>query len=219
MPCVSADRNGNITNVSLVFDLVVEGFLLVHIRLEVLYALVDIRLEVEVFAVAFVIIASAGTFHALRVLVVIVAVAQLGFLNVALGAVEVVVNLLDIGGSRRIVERTIQMNSLESIDRIVKVTSIWWWSWVGCIRHVGQFILEVVDPPLVVEDYANDNDYDEENRHAGSHYYARVGLRLLFEIHHTSVHKTDIAIFSCEAIATDTAGYGAAHKVFLTVAG
>lgn len=97
-------------------------------------------------------------------------------------------NVLDIGGSRRIVERTVQMNSLESIDRIVKVTSIWWWSWVCCIRHVGQFILEVVDPPLVVEDYANDNDYDEENSHAGSHHYSGVGFWLLFEIHHTSVH-------------------------------
>lgn len=31
LSCVGADRNGNITNVSLVFDLIIEGFLLVHI--------------------------------------------------------------------------------------------------------------------------------------------------------------------------------------------
>lgn len=124
LPCVGAEGHGGVADVALVLDFVVEWLLLVRKRLEVLYALVDVGLEVKVLAVALVVVATTGTFDALRVLV-IVAESKLRFLNVTLGAVEIIVNLLDVGGSRRIVERTIQLNSLESIDRIVKVTSIW----------------------------------------------------------------------------------------------
>lgn len=110
LPCVGAEGNGGVADVALVLDFVVEGLLLVCERLEVLYALVDVGLEVKVLAVALIVVATTGPFDALRVLV-IVAESKLRFLNVTLGAVEIVVNLLDVGGSRRIVERTIQLNS------------------------------------------------------------------------------------------------------------
>lgn len=65
LPRIGADGNSHVADVSLVLHLIVEGLLLVHVRLQVLYALVDVGLEVKVLAVAFIVIASTGSFGAM----------------------------------------------------------------------------------------------------------------------------------------------------------
>lgn len=75
----------------------------------------------------------------------------------------------------------------------------------------------MADPSPVVEHNADDDDHHQKNGHTSAHYYARVGLRLLFEVHHTAVHKTNVAVFSSEAVSAHTPRYRAAHKVLFAV--
>lgn len=76
----------------------------------------------------------------------------------------------------------------------------------------------MADPSPVVKNNADDDDHQQKNGHTSADHYARVGLGFLFQVHHTFVYKTNVAIFSSEPVSAHTSGYWAAHKVLFTVA-
>lgn len=75
----------------------------------------------------------------------------------------------------------------------------------------------MADPSPVVENNADDDDHHQKDGHTSADHYARVGLGLLFKVHHTSIYKANVAIFSSEPISAHTSRYWAAHKVLFTV--
>lgn len=76
----------------------------------------------------------------------------------------------------------------------------------------------MADPSPVVENNADDDDHHQKNGHTSADHYARVGLGLLFKVHHTSIYKPNVAVFSSEPITAHTSRYWAADKVLFTVA-